>query len=163
MSAGRTCKGAGFTLLELLIAAMLSIGLMLIAGQFWGYFSRQLSDINARARAAQELRFAVSSITQDMGPAVGAVPVGSDGVLLCKDGGDANGLPEWAEPDGLVSYSLVGGQLVRQDQSSGVSIVVADNVSVFAVEDVSPTVLRMTIAIQRADITRQVSLLWSRP
>ena len=159
----RTDRNAGFTLLEMLIAAMLSIGLAMITAQFWTYFSRQLNDLSARTRVAQELRFAVDSVARDMGPAVGATPVGQDSVLVCKDGGDANGLPEWGEPDSLIMYSLVDGQLVREDQASGVEIVIADNVSSFAVEDVGVSVLRMTIVVERGDVSRQVALLWSRP
>jgi len=163
VSIARANRGAGFTLLELLIAVMLSVGLVMITAQFWGYFSRQLTDLSARARAAQELRFAVDSLSRDMGPAVGATPIGADGVLICRDGGDANGLPEWGPPDTLILYSLVGGQLVRRNQTSGLEIVVADDVSVFAVQDVSPSVLQVTIAVERGDVSRQTALLWSRP
>ena len=163
MSDRRTDRCTGFTLLELLIAAMLSIGLAMVTAQFWVYFSRQLGDLKARARVAQELRFAVDTMARDMGAAVGATPIGSDGVLVCKDDGDANGLAEWAAPDKLIRYSLVDGQLVREDQTSGVEIVVADNVSVFAVEDVSASVLQMTITVERGDVSRQAAMLWSRP
>ena len=157
MLARRTNRCAGFTLLELLVAAMLSIGLAMITAQFWVYFSRQLGDLKARARAAQELRFAVDTMSRDMGAAVGATPIGSDGVLICKDDGDANGVAEWGDPDKLIRYTLVGGQLVREDQASGVEIVVVDNVSVFAVEDVSASVLQMTIAVERGDVSRQAA------
>ena len=159
-----TSRAAGFTLLELLIASGLSIGLTLIAAQFCGYFLANVTDLNARARAAQELRFAVSSITRDMGPAVGATVMAGNQVLLCKDGGDVpDGVADWAPPDTLILYSWVDGQLLRQDQSTGVEIVVADDVSAFAVEDVAPSVLQISITVQRRDLSRQASLLWSRP
>ena len=159
-----THTGAAFTLLELLIASVLSIGLTLIAAQFWGYFSVSLTELNDRARLAQEMRFAVEGLTQDFGTTVGASVMAADEVLLCRDGGNVpNGSPDWAPPDTLVRYSLISGQLVRQDLSSGVSLAVADNVSVFAVQDVTASVLRMDITVLRGDISRQVSLLWSRP
>ena len=154
----------GFTLMELLITAGLSAGLAMATAHFWRYFSYQLKDLNARARVAQELRLAVDGITRDMGPAVGATPVGTDQVMICQDGGDIpDGLAGWGEPDRLVIYSLVGGQLLREDQSSGVEIVIADGVSTFIVEDVTPSVMRISVTVSRDGISRGVKLIWSRP
>jgi prepilin-type N-terminal cleavage/methylation domain-containing protein len=157
-------RDRGFTLLELLIAATLAAGLTLITAHFWSYFLRQMQDLNDRARMAQELRFAVDSIRHDMGAAVGATPMGDGRLLLCKDGGAIpDGLPEWGAPDSLVTYSLVNGQLLREDGSSGVTVVIADKVSAFTVEDVTASLLRMNLAVTRRDMSRQVYLLWSRP
>lgn len=157
-------KRRGFTLLELLIAAGLSVGMVLITAQFWRYYSRQLEDLKARAHVAQELRIALGAIRRDMGPAVGATPVGADQVLLCIDGGpDPDGTAEWGAPDTLVTYSLVNGKLVRTDQASGVEIVLVDHVSGFTVEDITASLLQMTVAIEKGGISRQMVLRWSRP
>lgn len=154
----------GFTLLELLITAGLCAGLAMITAHFWRFYSYQLGDLKTRARAAQELRLAVDSITHDLGSTVGATPVGDDAVMLCRDAGDIpNGSAQWGEPDQMVLYSLVDGQLVRDDQSLGVAIVVADGVRTFAAEDVSESVLRVTIAVGFGDVTRQATLMWGRP
>jgi prepilin-type N-terminal cleavage/methylation domain-containing protein len=151
MIAARSRGQSGFTLLELLIAATLSVVLTLITAHFWSYFSRQLTDLNARARVAQELRLAVNSIRRDMGPAVGATAVDTDQMLLCLD------------PDTLVTYALVGGQLVRQDASAGTVVVVADHVAAFTAQDLTESLRQMTITVTRDDISRQVTLLWSKP
>jgi len=164
MIAARSRGQSGFTLLELLIAATLSVVLTLITAHFWSYFSRQLTDLNARARVAQELRLAVNSIRRDMGPAVGATAVDTDQMLLCLDGGDVpNGTAEWGDPDTLVTYALVGGQLVRQDASAGTVVVVADHVADFTAQDVTESLRQMTVTVTRDDISRQVTLLWSKP
>ncbi len=157
-------KHAGFTLLELLIAAILSIGLTMIAANFWRYSSRQMSGLNSRVCVAQELRLAVDSIAGDMGATVGAAPVGENRVLLCRDGGqEPNGVPEWGPPDSMVTYSMVDGQLFRHEQSSGLEIVVADNISAFTVEQITGSLLRMMIEVEDGEITRQVILIWSKP
>lgn len=153
-----------FTLMELLVVSMLMAGLTIIAATSWRYLTVQMTDCTARARAAQELRFAVENIAQDMGAAVGATPVGGNGVLLCLDGGsNPNGQADWASPDVLVQYSVSDGQLVRYDQSAGTEVTVAGDVSSLVVENVTATLLRIVVQVRRSDVTRQATLFWSKP
>jgi len=156
--------GRAFTLVELLVVSVLMTALTLMTAQVWRYFSTEMKDLAGRARVAQELRFAMESICEDMGATVGAIVVEPNRVRLCKDAGqEPDGVPNWAPPDIMVEYYLAGTQLVRDNTSSGSQIVMADSVSGFAVQDVSGTVVQMDIEITRGDVSRQVTLMWSRP
>lgn len=157
-------KAAGFTLAELLIVSVLMMGLAMVTAKVWRFLSADMADLAARVRLNQELRFAVEGLREDMGAAVGATPVGAGGVLLCKDGGATpNGVADWVEPDIVVEYYLFDGKLFRLDQSSGTEIVIADDVSGFTIEDVTASLMRMVVEVQRSGVTRQATLMWSRP
>jgi type II secretory pathway pseudopilin PulG len=157
-------RRAGFTLTELLVVSVLMMALALVTTQVWRFLSADMTDLAARARLAKELRLAVESIREDMGSVVGATPVGTGGVLLCKDGGPSpNDEADWAEPDRVVQYYFGDGKLFRLDQSTGAEIVVAGDVSSFTVEDLTESLIRMVIQVRRGDLSRQVTLLWSRP
>ena len=156
--------GRAFTLVELLVVSVLMTALTLMTAQVWRYFSTEMKDLAGRARVAQELRFAMESICEDMGATVGAIVVEGSRIRLCKDAGaQPDGVANWAPPDIMVEYYLAGTQLVRDNTSSGSQIVMADSVSQFAVLDVSPAVVQMDIEITRGDVSRQVTLMWSRP
>ncbi len=156
--------GGGFTLTELLVVSVLMAWLTLMTAQMWRYFSSEMADLAGRARVAQELRFAVESICQGMGATVGAVVVEDDRITFCKDAGaQPDGVPNWTPPDIMVEYYLSNGQLVSYETTSGSQIVIADSVSQFAVRNVTESVLEMVIGVQRGDVQRQVTLLWSKP
>lgn len=156
--------GRAFTLVELLVTSVIMTALTVMTAQVWRYFSTEMTDLAGRARVAQELRFAMESICEDMGATVGAIVVEPDRVRLCKDAGaQPDGAPNWAPPDIMVEYYLAGTQLVRDNTSSGSQIVMADSVSQFAVLDVSGTVVQMDVEITRGDVARRVTLMWSRP
>jgi prepilin-type N-terminal cleavage/methylation domain-containing protein len=154
----------GFTLLELLVVSVLMVGVTLMAAQFWASFSRDMVDMAARTITAQELRFVLSGLSEDFGACVGAVGMEDGRLVLCKDAGQyPNGIADWGSPDTLVEYSLSGKQLRRFDQSTGDEMTMADSVSNLQVEDVSASVVQVTVEIRRAGITREAVLLWSRP
>lgn len=157
--------GRAFTLVELLVVSVLMTVLTLMTAQVWRYFSTEMKDLAGRARVAQELRFAMESICEDMGATVGAIVVEEGRIRLCKDAGDEpDGVANWAFPDIMVEYYLDGTQLVRDDTSSGSQIVMADSVSAFAVQDISGgTVVQMDVEMTRGDVSRQITLMWSRP
>jgi type II secretory pathway pseudopilin PulG len=152
-----------FTLLELLVVSVLMAAISLIVAQMWRYFSVDLTDLGARARAAQELRLAVESLQEDMGSAVAATRMSDSHVLICKDGPpDYDGVP-WNQQDVQVEYYLSEGKLVRYDHSTAAEMTIASDVADFAVADLSPSLLEMVIQVQRSGLSRQVTLRWSRP
>ncbi len=161
--------GRAFTLVELLVTAVIMTMLTLMTAQVWRYFSVEMTNLAARARVAQELRFAMESICEDLGATVGAVIVEPDRVRLCKDAGaQPDGVANWAPPDIMVEYYLVGTQLIRYDTSSGSQIVMADSVNRFHVDSHSGgTEVLMGIKIRRGDheerVEHRVHLIWSRP
>ena len=62
-----------------------------------------------------------------------------------------------------VTSALVGGQLVRQDASAGTVVVVADHVEEFTAQDLTESLRQITLTVSRDDISRRVTLLWSKP
>jgi len=160
---GRKPRCAGFTLLELLVAAMLTILLTMIVAQAWRHLSVGLADSAARTRCGQELRLALNSLSRDLGIAVAATPLEAGRILLCLDGGDEpNGLADWAEPDESVEYVLRGGHLLRRQTQTGQEFVVAADVGDFAIRNIGGTV-ELTLRVQRGAVQRQASLTWSPP
>jgi type II secretory pathway pseudopilin PulG len=151
----------GFTIMELLVVSILMVIVMLITSQFWMWFSPSVTEMIAREHILREAKMAAQNLAADFGSAVGAAPFGSDGLVLCKDGGDfPSGDANWAPPDVLVYYSLVGNTLQRSD-STGAEFTVADSVSNFTVGEGPP--LRITLELQCQDVARQLVFMWSAP
>ncbi len=154
----------GFTILELLIVALLMVMVTMIIAQFWRWILPSITDLNARWHILRENRLALQNLASDFGSTVGIVPVNSEQLMLCQDGGDfPNGLADWSAPDRLVDYSLVNTKLIRSDISSGMEVTVADCVSGFEVELVSPTLLRISLELSSYNVTRQMVFFWSQP
>jgi prepilin-type N-terminal cleavage/methylation domain-containing protein len=158
---------SGFTLLELLVVSILMVGVTAIAADMWRYLSVGLTDLSARSRVAGEMRLAVESLRQDLGPAVGAIPLGDGSVLLiCRDGGDApDGVADWINPlpDPKIRYYLDSGKLMREDQSTSTVFTVAEGVTEFSVIRETDTVLRIHLVLARRDLQRDLTFRWSQP
>jgi hypothetical protein len=137
---------------------------VMITAQFWKWFSPSVVNMVARGHILREARMAMQNLAADFGAAVGAAPAGSDRLVLCKDGGDfPNGVADWAAPDALVDYFVTDGSLYRSDLSAGVEFVVADSVSDFTVEQISPTLVRITLQLVCRGFERQLVFMWSQP
>jgi len=152
----------GFTLIELMVVSILMAIVVLITSQFWRWFSPSVAEMIGREHILGEARIAMQNLAADFGSAVGAVAVGNNRLMLCKDSGDfPNGLADWAAPDVLVDYYLVDGTLQRSDLSTGAEFAVADGISNFTVEQGPP--LRITMGLQRKGASRQLVFIWSTP
>ena len=148
-------RPTGFTLLELLVVSVLMIGLATMTAQMWQHFSAGAADIAGRTVAAQELRLALESLSDDMGSVVWATPTMTDGLRICRKDPDS-------QADVIVEYSLSSRRLVRNDLSVGVGVPIADNVSGFVASDVTSSVLRITVCVTAKNVTREATLFWSR-
>ncbi|MBN1787228.1 MAG: type II secretion system protein [Sedimentisphaerales bacterium] len=160
------CKKAkrGFTLLELMVVSLLMFIVVMLTNQFWTWFTPSVTDIIARAHTLREARMAMRSLADDFGAAVGAAPLGGNRLILCKDGGDfPNGLADWSAPDVLVDYYIVDSSLYRNNVSAGTGFAVADGVTGFTVEQISPTLIRITLDLAVRDFSRQLTFMWSQP
>jgi type II secretory pathway pseudopilin PulG len=148
-------RPAGFTLLELLVVSVLMIGLAMMTAQMWRHFSAQAADIAGRTVAAQELRLALESLSDDLGSVVWATPTPTYGLQIRRKapGGQGNV---------TVEYSLSSGRLVRNDLSVGVGVPIANNVSGFVASDVTSSVLQITVCVTTKNVTREATLFWSR-
>lgn len=157
-------RPAGFTFLEMLVVSVLMAGVTVMVGQFWVGFSRNMVDMAARTVTAQELRLVLSGLSQDFGPCVGTMHLDDGRLLLCKDAGPRpNGVADWGSPDVVVEYSLFGNQLRRFDQSAGSEITIADGVADLRIDELTDSVLQITISVRRAGVAREATLLWSKP
>jgi hypothetical protein len=153
----------GFNILELLVVSFLMVIVVMITNQFWVWFSPCVVDIVARGHTLREARTAMRSLADDFGAAVGAAPIGNDRLTICKDGGDfPDGLAN-SPPDVMIDYFIVGNSLHRSDISAGAEFAVADSVSGFTVEQISPTLIRITLDLTCRDFNRQLTFLWSQP
>jgi len=153
----------GFTLMELLIVAVLMTGLSVIIGQMWRSFAVDMTELAARARLAQELRLGVETLSEDLGSTVGVMPL-RDRLLLCRDGGAFDGQADWEQAeDRLVEYRLSEGQLVRTDLLTGNRLVACNFVSGFDATWTGAGAIRVVLAVKRAGLERQVTLHWSEP
>ena len=148
-------RAKGFTLLELLVVSILTTGLAIMTAQMWRHFSAQATDLSRRTGAAQELRLALESVSDDFGSVVWATPTTSGGLLIERraPGG---------QTDVVIEYALRQGRLMRTDGATAVTVPVAENVSNFVADDVTPAILRVAVSITAGGITRRATLYWSR-
>ncbi len=147
----------GFTILELLVVSILMVIVMMIITQFWRWVLPSITDMSARWQVLRENRITMQNLAFDFGSAVGFVLVGTDRIMICQDRGDfPNGLADWADPDIIVDYSLVNNKLMRSDLSTGMEVTVADYISNFEVEQLSPTLVRITLELSCRNIVREM-------
>jgi type II secretory pathway pseudopilin PulG len=146
-------RGGGFTLLELLIASILAIMVGAMTAQLWRYFSAQATNLSQRARAAQELKFALETLRSDMGAITWALPANEGRLLINKY--------TLSGQEALVEYYVDGGNLRRYDHVTGVSVPLASNVSGFYVENIEGSVLRVVVTVTCGQTDHQATLLWS--
>jgi prepilin-type N-terminal cleavage/methylation domain-containing protein len=167
----------GFSLVELMIVTTMTGVLVIMISGFWTSFGRSLADGVAQARTAGEATLALETLRRDLsghlpGAAAGSQPVGqyvgrlvTDGgarLMLCFDGAPANGNADWAAPDTVVTYEMQNGQLVRLDQQTGGTFVVADRVDQFQVLDQGDR-LRIDLTVTFRDFTNTYTLIAQDP
>ncbi len=149
---------------ELIIVTLLLSMLSMIVGTTWIAFGRSAWESVRNSRLTEEAELAVSTLAGDLSGYypeasstsdprdrsrwVGRVQPGGTSLWLCFDGGDPlDGLASWAAPDVVISYTQNGDKLVRFNQATGVSTVVATHVSNFTASDLGNAVqidLRLT-------------------
>jgi hypothetical protein len=140
--------------LELLVVSVLMLLLTMSTGQMWSYFFAESTNLADRTRAASELRMAVTSISDDMGSVVWAAPVGQT-LVVCRLGPPG-------QDDVTVEYAVTNNQLVRTEQVTGLSVPLADHLTSMEVENVTASLLRVTLTVNCGKTTREATLYWSR-
>lgn len=133
---------AGFSLLEVTIATMMGTFVVTMAAGITWDISRHLADNIAETRVALEARLAIESFRRDFGGyvpdyfhdeiyewrLVGVMIPSNDELRLCFDH-ELDASADWADPDRVVTYTLVAGRLLRTDAETGVTVTVANNVT----------------------------------
>jgi len=132
----------GFTLIEVTMASGIMSLLVLLLSAAWSCVGRSSADAIARCRIAQEANLAAQTLARDfsgslpeettgakqLGRIVGRMVVGGSRLLLCFDGGSANGTADWAAPDTVITYDVLDNQLVRANLKTGTAFTVATSV-----------------------------------
>ena len=149
-------RHSGFTLLELLVVAMLMVGLAMITARMWKYFRFQNANLTQRCTASSELSLAVESLRQDMGNVLWATPAEGDQLFICTPAANDQG-------QAVIQYYVADRLLMRYDQSTGASVPVAAGIHSFVAENATDTVLRLVIAVDCGADQRQATFMWSRP
>jgi prepilin-type N-terminal cleavage/methylation domain-containing protein len=145
----------GFTLLELLVVTVLSVGLAMMTAQMWRHFGAQAADLTARTTAAQELKLALESLSDDMGGVAWAETTPGGGLRVCRE------TP--GQGYEIIAYAARNGQLVRGNSSAGTVVPIAGNVSGFSAHYVTPTLVQIKVAVTAGTLTRKATLFWSPP
>ena len=166
----------GFTLLELMIATLLSSFLLLMIAGMWASLGRSAAGNLADCQIAADALMALDTFRRDLsgtlpgsslggkqqGRLVGRLIVGGNQLRLCYDGNPANGIADWGNPDRVVVYQLDAGRLVRTDVATGASFVVADSAEQFCVTDLG-TGVRIALTLGRRRVCRTYTLVTRDP
>jgi len=135
----------GFTLIEITVSSILLALLVVLMGKIWYGMLRPTSYMAARARLDEEAALAAAALARDLGgyysdPAgrlgtqnlykfVGRMQVSNKQLWLCYDAGNPpNGTADWTSPDIVIDYELDGTSLIRRNQSTNSTFVVAQYV-----------------------------------
>ena len=140
----------GFTAVEFLVVAGLTTMLAVLLSSVWSGIGRPMVDALASAQVAQEANLAAAALRDFGGSwADGVARTGAvgdyqwvgrmepDGTMLrmCYDGPAADGAPQWGPPDFVVSYSVTNGKLIRWEENTGTTFVVAQYVQQMQLSD----------------------------
>jgi type II secretory pathway pseudopilin PulG len=117
-------RRGGFTLLELLVVAMLGVVVIIFISNAWRWYARSVNEMQVSAHLGRELKLAADAIAQDFGPSLAART--PDGLSVQFDfDDDANSAAQWAAPDTVIEYVVSDGKLLRRNLSSGADVPMA--------------------------------------
>lgn len=169
---------SGFTLIEVSLVSVLMAFLALLVSAVWGAFLRPTSDIANRCRINQEARVAADSLMKDLAGSyaenrtegksqyklVGrSQPDGSE-LKLCFDSGeDPNGIADWSAPDYVVSYYAQDGNLIRWDEDSGLTSVVARDIAAFETQDLGNRQVELRMTFTYRNLSQTYTLIARDP
>lgn len=175
----RNISKRGLTLLEVTIVSGLMSFLAIMLSTTWIGIGRPTVDVVIRSGIFQEMDTAVSALSRDLGGSLGG-PEGrlgdktknrwvgwmkpADGQLwLCYDGGtDPNGEPDWGTPDTVIVYQIESNSLIRRNQNTDSTFIVADKLTDFAISE-EGNAIDITLTFQNRDISRSCSLMVRTP
>lgn len=156
----------GFTLVELMTAGALTSLLLVLISTAWSGFGRPSAIAVARARIMHEANLALESLARDFSGSLVDEPLGTkesgrlvgrqargDALILCYDGGELNGSPDWRLPDTVIQYRIVENQLLRMNLAMDQQVLVADNVTEMAISETKTGIL-IELKLSFRDITQ---------
>ncbi len=149
-----TNRRSAFTLLELMVVAVLMILLTGVTASYWRYFSLQTADLKDRSVASQELRLALHTLRTDLGM-VRQITTTDDTRMRIYTG------PVGSEQ--VIDYWVQGSALYRQDVNTGLKVPLVAHVSSFQAHNLSDTLVRIVVDVACGQTNRQFTLMWSKP
>ena len=123
----RATRHGGFTLMELLVVAMLGTLVITFLAGASRWYQHSIKEMHVIAQLDKELKMASIAIAQDYGPALAART--TDGTDVEFDYDDGDSVAQWGAPDTLVQYVLSGGKLIRRDLAAGSEVPIATDIS----------------------------------
>jgi len=167
---------SGFTLIEVMCASATMTLLVLLISASWSGLGRPSADAIARSRIAQEANLAAQSLARDfsnslaeettgfkqLGRMVGRMVVEGSQLRLCFDGGPASGTADWADPDTVIAYEVLNGQLVRTNLKTGTAFTVAASVDQMQLTAQADG-LRIDLAFSYRGFTRTYTMITHDP
>ena len=147
----------GFTMTEMIIVSILMSLLSILIGSVWMSLGRAAWETIHRTRLTEEAELVASALATDLAGflpeasvatsprdryrLVGRGQPGGHSLWLCFDGDDpADGLASWASPDVVIAYTLSGDRLVRSNEHTSGTTVLANHVTGFSVTDLGTAV-----------------------
>ncbi len=175
-SLSRRTRPRGFTLLEVTIVSGLTSFFALLIASSWYSFGRSLADAHARCIVAQEATLALETLRRDLAGypleqsagtkdehrIVGWLITGGSQLRICADGNPINQMADWATPDTVYRYDVQGDQLIRTNQNTNATYVVASHVSQLQLTDLGNGI-RVELAFSYRDITRTYTIITRDP
>jgi type II secretory pathway component PulJ len=166
----------GFTLIEVLFASGIMSLLVLLLSAAWSGLGRPSADAVARLRVAEEANLAAQSLARDfsgnlgeqtiggkkLGRIVGRMVVAGPQLRLCFDGDPVNGAADWAAPDTVITYEVLGNRLVRANLSTGTAFTVATNVDQVQLT-AQPDGVRLDLTFSYRNVTRTYTIIAQDP
>jgi type II secretory pathway component PulJ len=152
---------AGFSLLELVIAATISCAIVILAAQAWRPAGESILLLRDRAIAVGELRMAIERIEQDLGAAVSATPTADGDLHIVRE--DATATLEGGMSSGGdagILYTLANGELVRHDVAPGRSQLIATRLTRFELTDLGDGATQIVVGAGHDMGERHVTLTW---
>jgi prepilin-type N-terminal cleavage/methylation domain-containing protein len=154
-------RRAGFTMLELLVVAMLGAIVITFISNVWRWYARSTNHIQVTAHLERELRLAADAIAADFGPSLAARTVDGSNVQFDLDT-DSSSTAQWDTPDTVIEYALQGGKLMRRDLSTGNEVPMASNISDVTAEVVEGH-LNVKLTASYRDAQEDVTLQLQEP
>jgi prepilin-type N-terminal cleavage/methylation domain-containing protein len=167
----------GFSLIEISIATTLVVMLAMLLSAAWTMLGKPMIQTVALCTIAQEADVALAYLSSDLGgcPPNGpagdktagqlvawSVPSDNEFVLCFDSPTDPNGLADWAAPDHIIGYQILNNALVRYDDATGESTVIAKDVLSMYVELVDDA-LTLSLTFNRRDVTQTYNLIAGKP
>ncbi len=171
-------RRGGFSLIEATIVTIFMSFLAVLLSATWSAFIRPTSDIAIRCRIAEEANLAVASLTRDLAGSyadnrtdkkdqyqlVGRMQPDGSQLRLCYDGDvPPNGTADWNAPDLVVTYYAEANQLIRWDEATGSTFVVANHFDSLEAVDQGDGSVQLKLNFKYRTITQTYTLIARDP